>query len=60
MTCTIYLFIYFGSGGHNVYVNCMHMMFFFFFAPEFNCLTIWITVKLESSTHALLANSEAL
>lgn len=35
-------------------------MFFFFFAPEFNCLTIWITVKLESSTHALLANSEAL
>lgn len=31
-----------------------------FFAPEFNCLTIWITVKLESSTHALLANSEAL
>lgn len=60
MTCTIYLFIYFGSGGHNVYVNCMHMMFVFFFAPEFNCLTIWITVKLESSTHALLANSEAL
>lgn len=31
----------------------------FFFAPVFNCSTIWITVKLESSTHALLANSEA-
>lgn len=54
-----YLFFW-GSEGHNVYVNCMHMMFWGFFAPEFNCLTIWTTVKLESSTHALLANSEAL
>lgn len=55
-----------------IFFNCMHyflveknMMFMCaayiwrFFAPVFNCSTIWIRVKLESSTHALPANSDA-
>lgn len=42
-----------GRERDHFWLNCIHMIIC---APVFNCSTIWITAKLESSTRALLAN----